>query len=528
MLIDFRAGTGLAPNVDLCIIGAGAAGLTIAQLFLGSSKSVCIVESGGRAYEPATEALYAGRSIGQPVDLIDGRVRALGGSTNHWGGRCGEFSEAELVERDWIPKSGWPLQLKDLAPYYGRAWELCGLDASGVRVDDVLRELGASSRQFSANAKMQVWQFVPSDGGLFWNFGTAYADDIARAPNVTLALHANLTDIHLSDDGSHVDGVTISSPNGHSTRVVARAYALCCSGIENARLMLAGGPPRAGGVGNARGLVGRYFMEHSRAAAATVYTTQRLSPIEDLLTEYTDARGARYQTGLVISERAQREHGLLNASAVFEYAGDPRAGVTAAQDIWRNWRDGRWPGDSGDDVWNIIRDFESIAGNADRYVHGRPPVLPLDSASVVVDIEQLPDRDSRITLGSERDALGIPIAVVDWRVSDLERRTARQFMIDVGLELGRRNIGRLRLEPWLAGGGSWREALGETYHYIGTTRMSSDPAQGVVDVDSRVHDVDNLFVGGSSVFPTGGHVNPTLTIVALAVRLADHLHYVLA
>jgi choline dehydrogenase-like flavoprotein len=196
--------------------------------------------------------------------------------------------------------------------------------------------------------------------------------------------------------------------------------------------------------------------------------------------------------------------------------------------MWRNWRDGRWPGDSGDDVWNVIRDFESIAGNFDRYAHGRPTVLPLNSAAVILDIEEVPDPDSRITLSADRDALGMPTAVVDWRVSDLERRTARAFMLDLALELGRRGIGRLRLEPWLEGGGSWRDALIETYHYMGATRMSTDPAKGVVDADCRVHDLDNLFIGGSSVFPASGHVNPTLTIVALAVRLADHLRAKLA
>jgi choline dehydrogenase-like flavoprotein len=528
MLIDFREAAALVPRVDLCIIGAGAAGITIAQQFLNSSTSVCLLESGGLHYESSTQALYSGHSTGQPVDLVGGRVRAFGGSMNHWGGRCAELSEAEIAERAWIPNSGWPLGLKDLAPYYRRAWELCGLDGRGIGADAVFDELRIETRRFSANTAMQVWQFVPSDGGLFWNFGKVYLDAIARAPNITLALHANATNFSVGERGTHIDDVTVMSENGRMTHVNARAYVLCCSGIDNARVLLAGGPPRGGGIGNARGLVGRYFMEHSRVQAATVFTTQRLSPLEDILTEYTDARGARYQTGLVISERAQRERALLNASAVLQYVGDPNAGITAAQDFWRNWRDGRWPGDSGDDVWNVIRDFESIEGNLNRYVGGRPPILPVDSASIIVDIEQVPDPDSRITLGDDRDALGMRTAVVDWRVSDLERTTAREFMIDLGLELGRRGIGRLRLAPWLAGGGSWREALTETYHYIGATRMSPDPTRGVVDVDCRVHDIDNIFVGGSSVFPTSGHVNPTLTVVALAVRLADRLRRVLA
>jgi choline dehydrogenase-like flavoprotein len=142
----------------------------------------------------------------------------------------------------------------------------------------------------------------------------------------------------------------------------------------------------------------------------------------------------------------------------------------------------------------------------------------------VLDLEQYPDPESRVTLTEDRDILGLRRVKVNWRLSELERRTAFKFTTYIAAEFARLGIGRCQIEPWLQDARiPMTDALQETYHYIGTTRMADDRREGVVDRNCAVHGMENLYIAGSSVFPTAGHANPTLTIVALALRLADKI-----
>jgi len=532
MIADLRqeeAGRRVA--TELCIIGGGAAGITIAQSFADLGVQVCLVESGGVQFEEETQQLYAGASVGQFIGLEAGRLRFLGGTTNHWGGRCAELSEAEIADRAWVSYSGWPIGLDDLRPYYKRAKGICGFTAEWQSSDRVLNELGvALPSGGSSDVLTQVWRFAPHDGDVYWNWGSVYRAKLQSAANIKVLLHANLVEFTSSTDASHISEITVRSLTGISSKIAARYYILCCGAIENARLLLVGSEHAPKGFGNSHDLVGRFFMQHLRADAAVLFTADRLSPLQELYNDFIGPDAIQYEVGLTLSAAAQQKQGLLNISAILQYHGDPEAGITAAQDIWRRLREGYWTSDLGTKVWRVVRDLQALRTNGERRVfQHRHPLLPLASAGITVDIEQAPNPDSRITLGSDRDRLGMRKIVVDWRLSALERETARYFMIALGGEFARRGIGRLRLEPWLDDDdASWQEAVHETFHHIGSTRMSDDPSRGVVDTNCRVYGMDNLFVAGSSVFPTGGHVNPTLTVVALALRLGDHIKDILA
>ena len=227
----------------------------------------------------------------------------------------------------------------------------------------------------------------------------------------------------------------------------------------------------------------------------------------------------------------QEKERLLDCSAVLQYQGDPDSGVTAAQDIWRSLLDGHWAPDMGEKVARIAGDFGAFAHGLERRLTAGHSLalegaagVPSRSALIVLDLEQVPDPESRISLAEDRDSLGLRRVKVDWRHSELERRTAARFTNLIASEFARLGIGRCRIEPWLQHDGvPITDGLGETYHHMGTTRMAEDPREGVVDKDCAVHGMDNLYVAGSSVFPTGGQANPTLTLVALALRLADRL-----
>jgi choline dehydrogenase-like flavoprotein len=532
MIVDLRQEeSGRRIATDLCIIGGGAAGITIAQSFADLGVQVCLVESGGVQFEDETQQLYAGVSIGKLAGLESCRLRFLGGTTNHWGGRCAGLSEAEMANRSWISYSGWPIGLDDLRPYYQRARGVCGFTTDWQSDERVLNGLGiALPAAGSSDVLTQIWRFAPHDGGAFWNWGSVYREKLQSAANIRVLLHANLVEFTSTTDASHISEITVKSLTGISAKIAARYYILCCGGIENARLLLVGSEHAPEGFWNAHDLVGRFFMQHLRADAAVLFTADRLSPVQDLYNDFIGPDAIQYEVGLTLSAAAQQKQELLNSSAILQYHGDPEAGITAAQDIWRRLQEGHWASDLGAKVWHVVRDLQALRTNGERRLfQHRHPLLPLESVGITVDIEQAPNPDSRITLGQDRDQLGMRKIVVDWRLSALERKTARYFMIALGSEFARRGIGRLRLEPWLdKNDATWQEAINETCHHIGSTRMSDDPSCGVVDSNCRVHGMDNLYVAGSSVFPTGGHVNPTFTIVALALRLGDHIKAIMA
>ena len=523
MIDDLRRPRG-GPDLetDICLIGGGAAGITLAHAFIDTPFRVCLVESGGLDFEEETQRLYAGENIGLPHHGMEvGRLRFLGGTTNHWGGRCTRLDALDFAPRPWIPDSGWPIERADLEPHYRRAREYCGLGAERP-AEEVLSALRVSLPELNPNLlRAKLWQYAPYP----WSFGVVYRRDLRRADNIAVLLHANLTEIIANADRNSVEAVEVTALGGPSRRIKAKCFVLCCGAIENARLLLATEQDGASALGNQYDVIGRYYMEHLRGPTGIVVTDERLPAIEDIFNYFMTPNGKKYQIGLALTVSAQRERELLNCCAAVEYVGDPASGVTAGQTIWRELSRGRWADDMGEKVWRVLRDLDVVAANFRRRLdEGKHPLMPLKAASIIIDMEQAPNPDSRVTLAAERDALGQRKPRLDWRLTELEHRTAAQFAKLAAVEMTRLGLGRCRLADWLAEPDKdWAGNLSETYHQMGTTRMAASPRHGVVDENCGVHGVQNLYVAGSSVFPAGGHANPTLTIVALALRLADRL-----
>ncbi|MBA2665907.1 MAG: GMC family oxidoreductase [Trueperaceae bacterium] len=496
-------------TTDICVIGAGAAGITIARDLAGSRNDVYVVESGDLELEAATQELAGGENVGRDyASLITTRLRSFGGTTNHWAGWCAPLDALDFEHRDWVPESGWPIGLADLLPYYERAQRSNELAAFEYGVD------AWASRErpeiaLEEDFESIVWQFSPPT-----RYGQVYRDELERAPNVHVLLNANLTGITTTDAADHVEEVTLTTLAGTSFRLAARYFVIACGGIENARVLLLANDVERAGLGNRHDLVGRYFMEHPHVTTSTCVFVQPEQSV-DLYASRSPRRvfgglGAvtrvvdrlrrevsflpplvPVRAGLRVSGAAQRRDGILNAVAVL--------GDTTAEDRLTA------------DVQQMI----SVSMHPER-----DPVRPYD---VRLQLEQAPNPDSRVTLGDDRDALGQRTTRLDWRLNELDERTMVQATWSLGRALGLSHQGRLRLKEWvMEHAGSWEGMYGGSHH-MGTTRMSQDPTRGVVDSDCRVHGVGNLYVAGSSVFPTGGCVNPTLTLTALAHRLADHL-----
>lgn len=533
-------------DADICIVGAGAAGIAMARTFIGTPLRVCLVESGGPGGELRNQALYEGDSVGStPFDPVSSRMRAFGGSCNLWGGGCMPLSALDLSPRDWVPHSGWPLSPAELAPYYERARAYCGIEDHALEGGRFLASPARPPVPFADDTLVnQIFVRSPV------LFGRAYRAELERAPNLTVLLHANLLELEAAPDGASVRQARIGSLAGRRGIVRARHYVLACGGIENARLLLLSDSVVPGGLGNRHDLVGRYFMDHPSGKLGTLHS----SKADRLARPYDRQLGkgaAPPFPEIGLSEQAQRAHRMLNARVhPFAIEGPVPRGLRALRGLRAALREapadenarleaslcaamrseappapGHAPATAslaklalqlGIGVGDVARAFGRKL--ADK------PAVRASHVDLVGYFEQAPNPDSRVSLAAERDALGQRKVRIDWRLTDLDRHTFRTAARLFGAELARACNGRFEPEPWLAGDAPAQ--VRGTAHHLGTTRMADDPRQGVVDRHCRVHGVDNLHVAGSSVFPTGGWAFPTYTIVAMSLRLAEQLQAV--
>ncbi|GGK09409.1 GMC oxidoreductase [Luteimonas terricola] len=529
---------------DICIIGAGPAGIAIASAFENSRFSVCVLESGGLESERMTQALNDGESVG-PVDFDPGlcRLRALGGSSRLWGGGCVPLARLDMAPRDWVPSSGWPIDFDELAVWGGHARNVFGIDPRHDVGDG-----GFGNADFVDSLPLREEHTVQRVCFLSpVMFQSRYRELFENAANITLLLHANLTELVAATDADHVRAAEIGSLAGRRGVVHARHYVLATGGIENARLLLQSNRIYPRGLGNRHDQVGRYFMDHPRCVAGRVVD----GDLHALLRPY-DSDDKRRPHSLyrefALADAAQRQLRLLNARArPIPVADTTPPGLQALRDLRASFR----PAAGGDDVEDKVERALSaglpkvsrpappgnvrrahlvlrmgmnaghVAGAVARKLRNRP-VDSCRHVDLMAYFEQSPNPDSRITLADSRDAMGMRKVRVDWRFTDLDYASYRTAASVLGDEAARCCGGRFEPEPWVRDP-ALRPAVMGTAHHIGTTRMSARPEDGVVDRDCKVHGMENLHVAGSSVFPTGGWAFPTFTIVALAMRLADRL-----
>jgi choline dehydrogenase-like flavoprotein len=530
-IIDARTledGTRL--EADVAIVGAGAAGLTLAFELAAPGRRVLLVESGGFAPDPAVQSLYELESVGYPPrpDYMS-RARYFGGSCNLWAGRCMPLQAIDLAGRPWVPDSAWPIPFSEIRRHYPKAALILGLPA--IANFDLTAQDGRLSKD--ERALLASDDLVPTVS--LWapgpkRFARTERRRLARMRDAMLLLHANVTGIDLDEDGDQVRALTARTLEGRALKLAARIFVLAAGGLETPRLLLASRERRGAGVGNDFDLVGRYFMEHPRA----VFGAVRMAPGRRLpLMRGWPLRDGKVQLGIGLCPEAQAREGLLNHYLTFEetFSGYTQqryqSAIEIAKVLLRRGHAGgrlelgkarRAPAVQDfiyllspkeilpHRLWRLVtlaRNRLAASGKARRYV-------------VVYFCEQPPDPASRVYLGRSIDRLGLNRLVLDWRIPDSVHRSLHRLQELLGQALQRHELGTL--EP-----GTGEPRYTDASHHMGTARMGESPRTGVVDRNCRVYGVRNLYIAGSAVFPSAGHANPTLTIVALTLRLADHL-----
>ncbi len=519
MLIDTRE---LEPDstirAHVCIVGAGAAGITIARELAGGPLDVVLLESGGTEVEAGAHAMNEGEITGEPllahhtpVTLDQVRMRLLGGTTNHWAGYCRPLEPIDFETRDYLDVSGWPITPDELQPYWDRATEVIQLPSRSFDLDTWQSEFGAPppvvDTDVVATTMFQIHFPFP--------FST-YLPELESAPNIDILIHANTTRLNAAPEAERVDSITVETLTGNEVTVEADIFVVAGGGIENPRLLLASNDVRANGIGNEHDLVGRYFTEHLQVLAGFAVL---VGPTSDWQL-YTDhpVGNASGKGALALTSQTILDNQMLGMEAQLLIA-EPVPGSPEYVNGLRT-----------DDLQPLVEAQE----------------LPeaMSTAYVQVLAEQELNPESRVMLADSNDALGNPAARVEWRHTELDRASILAGLRILGAELGRLGTGRLQLTPGgfdpsavpTAEGGilsAYKVStddvdladfpLGIGFHHMCTTRMDDDPKRGVVDSDCRVHDMGNLYVAGSSVFSTGGVATPTFNLTALALRLADHL-----
>ena len=560
-------------NADLVIVGGGPAGLTIAREFFGSAVKVLVLESGLLEETADHAALAEVDSTGEPSTKLQNaqrqnfhgagtrfwtpaaqpygvRCRALGGSTHAWAGKSAAFDPIDFEARSWVPYSGWPIRHSELAPYLDRAAKVLNLGPNVY--DDGLWDLipaTAPDPKLDADKlRSFFWQFARSrqDPLDIMRFGRDFLTN--KADNIRVLLNATVTQIELGPDGTSVEGLRITTIDNVLSQVHTKAAVIAASGIENARLLLASHHQHANGIGNGHDIVGRFLMDHVSAEVGR-FGPEAVAQISRRFGFYgvrSDGGTHMYMHGLAASPVAQERHKLLNSAVYFMQLRSPDDPWDALKRLIKRQSDrplqdlravvagtGLLARGVGTKLLNdramptALKEF--VVASAIRYNPNlvadefQSRGIPHKLTGVRIDAiaEQRPDPNSRVTLSARTDRLGVPIATIDWRINDEDRRTivrlahlTRDAFVAAGLPSP-------VLEPWVAEDRPWDAVIIDMAHTVGTTRMSDDPRTGVVDKTCQVHGVSGLYVAGASVFPTSGHANPTLMIVALAIRLAD-------
>lgn len=505
-------------ETDVCIVGAGTAGITLAHEFIGAPFKVVMLESGGLEPDRESQALSWGENIGFPYFPLDvTRVRGFGGSGNSWdiaiegdrlGVRLRPFDPIDFEERDWVTQSGWPFTKAHLDPYYERAQAFFEVLPPSFDPKDWVN--GGPNTLLPLNSnKIQT---------ILYKFGARdllrdhYRERIEKAPNITTFLHATVQEVETDESGRLGTRLQVACLSGPRFSVSAKIIILALGGLEVPRLLLISRKYHPQGLGNQHDLVGRFFMEHLHFRSGYfIPADSSLMRTASLYNQIQLLDGVAVIAKLSLSEHVIRQKKLLNQNVQL---------LPTVLSTEKAYKAFYYPSFRPRGPRGAVRSlYHGIRRAASKVLPGEIPAYRIAHMT-----EQIPNPESRVILSDRRDAFGQPRIQLDWKFTSQDLDSAARTQEILAEEINKSGLGQMFVE-WK--GDVPPQGLEGGHHHMGTTRMHRDPKQGVVDENARIHGTENIYIAGPSVFPTGGYANPVLSAIALSIRLADHVKMVM-
>ncbi len=506
-LKNFSTNTNL--EYDICIIGSGPAGISLAKELSDSNYKITILESGGLETEDEYQELNNGENSGPSyLSLYSSRLRCFGGAGKLWAGVCAPYKKDEFNKKSFINLSGWPISLSDLEEYYTKAGEMLGIVHSKFYDKSLLgntlkeksfKEFNRKDSFLSAN----VFQISsPENRDLAEKYRTIFES----SKSIDVIFHSTVTELNLTNDTSGIESVSIADLNGKKSKIKAKLFVLACGALENPRILLMSNKLNKNGIGNNNGLVGSCFMSHPGVNdVAQIY---KESP-DECVAKNQNNKNFKYKVVYEMSSKQRFEQKTLRHSLSISPSKDLLDKSTYTNN--RFFSEGIKLFENTNFLHKILCFFKS----ENEY-------LP-KNWNLSVGLEQPPRLSNKLKLHKTKDDLGMPKIDMHWDdISQIEKETVIKSTETMARELGLLGIGKIKFKNELLSGESYK-IDDPINHHIGTTRMSNSPKTGVVDKNCKVFGVSNLYIAGSSVFPTSSIVNPTYTIIALSLRLGKYI-----
>lgn len=528
-------------RADVCLVGGGFVGISMALELSAAGLDVLLVEAGGPDKTAKSQEFYKGAVVDPALHgpLEEFRWRKLGGTGGAWNGRTVPYDPIDFEKRAWISDSTWPIGYDEVARFYPLSMRYLEAGEANFSAQSVFGEKqpemieGFHGDAFSTDTMERF--SAPTD------MGRRYRQKLEEADRIRVVLHAPVVAINLDETGSHVTSLTVRKPDGTDVLVTAKRYVLAAGGMETVRLLLANRTVQKNGIGNAHGVVGRFYQAH---IAGTIGS---FAPAGRIFNDYQrDYDGVYCRRRLALRPEAQRAHQVGGFIARLHHTriSDPSHGssILSALRLGRELVPKRWrarliderntPSELAKHAWNVARDVPSVIRFSRQMVFDRqlaerkyPSVVVKPRSrrySLDFHAEQEPNWNSVIRLHSETDQHGVPRLEVDWQYTPMDLKTIEVALHLFANDAEQSGAGRYEYDPQAVLTEMTRYgAYGG--HHLGTARMGDNPTRSVVDASCRVHGMTNLFLAGGAVLVTSSQANPTLTIVAMGLRVADHL-----
>lgn len=506
---------------DICVIGGGTAGILLAARLGQNGGHVHLLEAGGLELEERSQKLYSAEMAGyRHMGAVDGRFRTFGGSSTRWGGQLLPYTDDVLHPDSRLGLPNWPLELTELEPYYLQVQQAMGVSLLPFS-DELLKEFNCELPFQSSRVRLRFSKCAPFAKR---NLSKTLGKQCLASKTVTVFTHSNVLSVDVNADGNVVLSATVTNYCGMMYKFVASQFVISSGTIEASRLLLASTAVCPQGVGNCRGQVGRYFHDHLGVRAADIAPEDRARVLR-AFTPYVKG-GTSYRAKLEATPQLRAERGLLSVSGQFAIEEPSGSGA----ELVRRALHGIQQGSLNRDLQRDVLAIPAASAEAIRFViaartRNRRYVSKLARVVLDIDVEQRPDCESRIRLTEETDALGMRKVILDWRISGDERESLRSYAQELESLFRENSLATIRWKPQITADDDFSHSGDrlDTFHMMGGTRMGVNPATSVVDSSLKVHGIQNLYIVSCSVFPTGGSSNPTFTMMALALRLADRL-----